>query len=100
MAIGYIVFICGISAFSLSKYINSKRVEEVEEVIWYDGNLKKSDADSVISIIETEGFHETFTHYSSFRDINDVKFHQLRQQYINAVNDLTNYLHDMSGKEM
>lgn len=97
-AIGYILFVCGLSAFGLSLYINNKQVEEVEEISFED-NLKQSDADSIISIIETEGFHNAFTHYSSYRDISDSKFHYLRLQYISAANELHNYIQDSTGKD-
>lgn len=95
-AIGYILFVCGLSAFGLSKYISSKQVQEVEEIS-FEENLKQSDADSIISIIETEGFHNAFTHYSSYRDIGDSKFHYLRLQYISAANELQLYIQERSG---
>lgn len=59
--------------------------------------MKRSDAESVLAIISAEGFDSAFNHHSTFRDINDVKFHELRRAYIAASKELANYLADASG---
>lgn len=44
------------------------------------------------SKIENEGFEYAFVGYSDFKDINDVKFHELREKYLQARIDLIKYL--------
>jgi hypothetical protein len=46
----------------------------------------------VDEIVQSEGFEYTFLNYSSFRDIKDEKFHQLRQAYIAAKLQLEEYI--------
>lgn len=61
--------------------------------------MKRSDAQSVLAIISAEGFDNAFNHQSTFKDINDVKFHELRRAYIAASKELANYLADASGSQ-
>lgn len=61
-------------------------------------HLSEEHAESIISIIETEGFDRAFTHYSSYRDISDPHFHHLRQNYVDAAAELMTYLAASSGK--
>jgi hypothetical protein len=46
----------------------------------------------VNSTIENEGFDYTFRHYSSFKEITDAKFHELREAYVKAADALENYV--------
>lgn len=62
------------------------------------GYLSQEHAESIISIIETEGFDLAFTHYSNYRDISDPHFHYLRQNYVDAAAELMTYLAASSGK--
>ena len=39
-----------------------------------------------------EGFDYCFRHYSSFEEIKDEKFHELRLKYIQIAEDLENYV--------
>lgn len=39
-----------------------------------------------------EGFHYCFKHYSSFIEIEDPKFHELRKAYLSAADELSNYV--------
>lgn len=39
-----------------------------------------------------EGFHYCFNHYSSFKEIKDEEFHELRKQYIEISNKLEKYV--------
>ena len=39
-----------------------------------------------------EGFHYCFRHYSSFEEIKDEKFHELRLKYIQIAEELENYV--------
>jgi hypothetical protein len=54
--------------------------------------MTKQDKNYVASKVESEGFDYAFIHYSSFEDIKDKKFHELRLAYIKAAKDLTNYV--------
>ena len=60
--------------------------------------LTTEQADSIISIIGTEGFDYAFRHYSSYRDVNDTNFHNLRKNYIDAAADLLSYIQESSSK--
>lgn len=42
--------------------------------------------------MEAEGFHYCFKHYSSFEEIEDPKFHELRLAYLAATEELTKYV--------
>jgi hypothetical protein len=64
----------------------------------YSVRMKASDAESVLAVISAEGFDQAFNHYSSYRDIGDPRFHELRKAYISASKDLMDYLQDASGK--
>lgn len=42
--------------------------------------------------IEKEGFHYAFIGYSDFEEVEDIEFHNLRLRYIQAVNELGDYM--------
>lgn len=42
--------------------------------------------------MEEEGFHYCFKHYSSFNEINDEKFHELRLKYLESARLLEEYI--------
>jgi hypothetical protein len=44
------------------------------------------------SKMRNEGFHYCFKHYSTFKEIDDVKFHELRIKYLRSADDLENYI--------
>lgn len=44
--------------------------------------------------IRAEGFHYCFKHYSSFTEIEDEHFHELRKQYLNSAKELEEYVND------
>ncbi len=46
----------------------------------------------LISKMKNEGFHYCFKHYSSFKEVDDIKFHELRIKYLNAADELENYI--------
>ena len=52
------------------------------------------DKEYMRSKINNEGFHYCFMYYSSFNDIEDEKFHELRLAYIEAVKNLENYINE------
>ena len=42
--------------------------------------------------MEAEGFHYCFKHYSSFKEVEDDKFHELRRKYLEIANELEGYV--------
>lgn len=54
--------------------------------------MKKSELKEIQQIIDNEGFDYTFANYSSFSDIKDEKFHELRNEFLNARAKLGKYL--------
>lgn len=55
--------------------------------------------DDVADCIEAEGFDYAFRSYSSFKEVRDEKFHQLRQAYVQAANELEKYIQDNCSEE-
>lgn len=47
---------------------------------------------SVLYRMDAEGLHYCFKNYSSFSEIEDDKFHQLRKQYLDVANQLETYV--------
>ncbi|CAB4130010.1 hypothetical protein UFOVP117_210 [uncultured Caudovirales phage] len=43
--------------------------------------------------MDAEGFHYCFKHYSSFKELKDEKFHELRRKYLEVSEDLEKYVH-------
>lgn len=48
--------------------------------------------------MENEGFHYCFKHYSSFKEIEDEKFHQLRKQYLEIALELEQYVKNKNNE--
>jgi len=46
----------------------------------------------VFSKMKNEGFDYCWRHYSSFEEIKDEKFHEIRKSYIEAANILEEYV--------
>lgn len=46
----------------------------------------------VYSKMNQEGFHYCFKHYSSFKEIEDEKFHELRKKYLEVSQELEQYI--------
>ena len=42
--------------------------------------------------MDAEGFHYCFKHYSSFEEVEDEKFHSLRESYIKIAEELEEYV--------
>ena len=42
--------------------------------------------------MDAEGFHYCFKHYSSFEEVEDEKFHSLRESYIKISEELEEYV--------
>lgn len=54
--------------------------------------LTKKDKENVLGTIECEGFDYTFLSYTSFDEIEDKKFHELRKKFVDAANELKEYI--------
>lgn len=42
--------------------------------------------------MDAEGLHYCFKHYSSFKEIKDQKFHEIRENYIKVANEIEEYV--------
>lgn len=73
-------------------YIVSRPTTIKEEYVSYKNTMKQSDAESVLAVIQAENFDEAFNHYSTYRDISDMRFHQLRKSYLDARQELMQYV--------
>jgi hypothetical protein len=60
--------------------------------------MRPHDAESILSIIDTEGFDAAFRHYSNYRDISDPQFHQLKANYVDAARELLDYIQQANQK--
>lgn len=94
--VGFVIFL-NILVWILNTRLDNEPVIEGTFVSYKHVTMKRSDAESVLAVISAEGFDNAFNHQSTFRDINDVKFHELRTAYIAASKELANYLADASG---
>lgn len=54
--------------------------------------MNKVDERYVVAKVKEEGFDYTFFHYSDFDDIEDDKFHRLRNAYLDARQELADYI--------
>ena len=66
----------------------------------FKNTMKQADAESVIQVIQAESFDSAFSHYSTYRDINDTKFHELRKSYISSRNELMEYINEAAHKKV
>ena len=82
----------------LAYIVNRQPEPEAPSIDFYQNTMKTSDAESVLSMINTEGFDQTFNHLSTFRDIGDHKFHELRKAYVAASKELMDYVAEAAGK--
>lgn len=56
--------------------------------------MNNDDKQEVLDLIDSEGFDYCFIHKTQFQNIKDDKFHQLRLAYIEAHNNLLEYLEE------
>ncbi len=54
--------------------------------------MKKKDRKYVQEAIENEGFHYAFTCWSEFEEVADPEFQRLRSNYVQASQDLADYV--------
>lgn len=62
--------------------------------------MKKEDAKYVLSTIDNEGFDYCFNNYSSFDEISDEEFHNLRKAYLASGEALLKYLKESKTNKM
>lgn len=96
IVIGFVIFVNG-----LAYIVNTRtNVIDEEDTISFDITMKQGDAESVLAIISAEGFDPAFSHLSSYRDISDKRFHELRKAYLFSREELYNYLNEAAHKEV
>lgn len=93
-------FVCkanGDNYYSISQW------EQLRLIGWEPGNMAATADDEdaaereddelgeVIDAVEFEGFDYAFRHWSSFKDVKDKRFHELRDAYVKAANELAAY---------
>jgi len=66
----------------------------------YKNIMKRSDAESVMAVIQAETFDDAFSHYSTYKDISDTKFHELRKAYTSARQELFDYVNEAANKSV
>lgn len=92
------VLVAGITFVNLLAYISLPDIQENSN--HYNVTMEKLDAASILEIVNAEGFDGAFRHYSSYRDVQDEKFHQLRKAYIAAANELIDYIASAAETEV
>jgi hypothetical protein len=50
--------------------------------------------------MDNEGLEYCFKHYSSFEEIKDDKFHQLREELINKIDEIRGYVDEKLNQEI
>lgn len=53
--------------------------------------MKKRERADVQAVVENEGFDYAFRHYTDFKQIKDTEFHRLREAYVKAAAELSDY---------
>ena len=74
------------------------RANEDFSIPSFKNTMKQADAESVTQVITAEGFDTAFDHYSTYKDISDTKFHDLRKAYLSARKDLMDYVNEAAHK--
>ena len=93
LLIGFAIIINSIAYIITTRAVEPDLLLEVRNV-----TMNHHDAESVLAIVGAEGFDNAFRHYSTYRDINDTNFHELRKNYVAAADELAHYLNDAAGK--
>ena len=50
--------------------------------------------------MDNEGIDYCFEHYSSFEEIKDEKFHELRLQFLKSLKEIRNYVNEKFQEEV
>ena len=56
--------------------------------------MTNEEKQEVAGEVDNEGFDNTFRHKTSFPEIKDERFHELREKYIEAAENLEKYFMD------
>lgn len=85
-------FLLGVAAGVVGTKMFSKKENKdkiIDEKGEYNDELK---LDDIKNAVDKEGLNEAIVDYSDWKDIDDVKFHELRKDYVNSYNSLSNYI--------
>lgn len=93
LVLGFVTF-----AAAMIFAVTVRKQEQLQEPLQPVNRLSQDHAQSIIEVINAQGFDDAFTHYSSYKDIPDPRFHELRQNYIRAATELKDYLSEAAGK--
>ena len=52
----------------------------------------------MLSAVDSEGLEYAFVNYSSFEEIKDERFHELRKEFLYAYRELDRYLNTIADK--
>ena len=53
--------------------------------------------DDVLSQVVNDGLHYAMDDYSEWKEVEDKKFHELREAYLKVANELTDYIGENSS---
>jgi hypothetical protein len=87
-----------LTVLAITKSPTEENGMEEREEREFQNLMRPHDAESILSIIDTEGFDAAFRHYSNYRDISDPQFHQLKANYIDAARELLDYVQQANQK--
>lgn len=87
-----------LTVFAITKLPVQEQDAPQREEREFQNLMRPHDAESILSIIDTEGFDAAFRHYSNYRDISDPQFHQLKANYIDAARELLDYIQQANQK--
>lgn len=62
--------------------------------------ITKEQIENMLAKIEDEGFDYYFNHYSNCDEINDIKFHKLRNNMMSARNEFRKYIINIAKKHI
>lgn len=60
--------------------------------------MKLKDLENVLQKVGSEGFDYCFREYSSFKEVKDKTFHELREAYVETARYLEDYLREEAEK--
>ena len=95
--IGFAIFVNGLAYIVINR---TEVINDEENVIYFGITMKQADAESVLAVVSAEGFDPAFSHLSSYRDISDKRFHELRKAYLLAREELYNYLNEAAHQSV
>jgi len=93
------VFISATLVAFVGKNPSQENEQDPIEISYQGPVLSQEHAESIVSIIRTEGLDYAFSHYAIYRDVNDTKFHDLRLEYIRAARELREYVYTKAGEQ-